>query len=397
MPQLYGKCGGGIRNLFKGTAFRKLCSSGMRSLLGIFVVVLLSLPITARAQLNEDSTSSVLWKPISLDSFIHYPEEAVKKRIEGKVEIQAVIETDGSVREAKIENSSDPVFNTEAIRVIITNHFEHDPSIQWIQDRMVVNRTITFDLNNKRSLITTSHTSDEYSMLVLVGWSKKNGLIYDDSKLQNIADLDPAAYDPHEIFPLDSLIKYPKVARKKGIEGKVIVQALIDKDDGSVSKVEIFKSDNPLLNDEAIRVLKTARFSPSSANGWTLRTLTFNLKANPNAYKLPSPIRDYEYGEGEGKFGIGVSQEPHEITPLEKLIHYPEEAKRNGIEGKVTLQALINKKGSIDSVILLKTSDSIFDKEAIRVMKSARYTPAMQDSTPIKVWITRRIDFRLKE
>jgi TonB family protein len=367
----------------------------MRSVLGIIVVTLLSLQGTANAQFHEEPISTnVPHEPIPLDSLIRYPEEALRNRTEGKVELQAVIDTDGFASEVKILNSSNPVFNTEAIRLMITTKFEHDPNNKSALVSMLIGRTITFELNNKRGLITTSHNSDAYSMLVLTGWSRRGGLIYDDSKLQNIADLNPGDYYSYEVIALDSLIRYPKKARKMGIEGKVIVQALIDKDSGTVSQVEIFKSDNSLLNDEAIRVLKTARFYPSSINGWTLRILNFNLKANPNAYKTATPIKRDQDG-GYGVYDIG--QEPQEIIPLEKLIHYPEEAEKNRIEGKVTLQALINKDGSVDKVELLKTTDSLFNEEAIRIIKSARFTPAMQNGTPLRVWITRSINFRLKD
>ncbi len=357
----------------------------------------------ARGLICEDSEfqNHAMFNPVDfyphetvpLDSSIHYPEEAVKNRIEGSVDVAAVIRSDGSVSGVKIERSSNPVFNTEAIRVMITTKFEHDPKNKSALVSMLIGRTITFDLNNKRSILTLSHVEDEYSMLVLDGWSKKKGLIYDDSKVRYISDANPSDFESHEIIPLDSLIRYPKKARKKRIEGDVIVQALVDKDDGSVSKVEIFKSDDSLLNEEAIRVIKAAIFSPSSGNGWELRTLHFRLKANPNAYKTASPIK---YEDGYSQFAAGGG-EPNELIPLEKLIHYPEVARKNGIEGKVTLQMLINKDGSVGKVELLKTTDSVFNEEAIRAMKSAHFTPAMQNGTPLKIWITRTINFRLKD
>src|ERR1019366_7527828 len=189
---------------------------------------------------------------------------------------QAYIDTDGWADQVNVVNSSNPVFNTEAIRIMLTTHFEHDAKSKTGLVRMLISKTITFDLKNKRSLITISHNADAYALRVLVGWSKKNGLIYDMSKLENIADLDPELYKPQPIIPLDSIFIYPEEARKKGIEGKVIVQALIQSE-GEVSKVEIFKPDNPLFNDEAIRILRKARFGPSSVEGWTLLTINFSL------------------------------------------------------------------------------------------------------------------------
>ncbi len=93
---------------------------------------------------------------------------------------------------------------------------------------------------------------------------------------------------------------------------------------------------------------------------------------------------------------IDVSDEPHEIQPLEKLIQYPEIARRSGLEGKVTVQALINKDGSVEKVDVLKSDYDIFKDAAIQAMKSAKFTPARQNGTPLKVWITRTINFKLK-
>jgi TonB family protein len=104
-----------------------------------------------------------------------------------------------------------------------------------------------------------------------------------------------------------------------------------------------------------------------------------------------------ELPEDWGKGFTSVDEEPHEIIPLENLIHYPEEAKKNGIEGKVTLQACVEKNGTTSRVQLVKSTDTIFNQEAIRVFKAAHFTPAMLNGKPMRYWIMRRINFRLKD
>ncbi len=94
---------------------------------------------------------------------------------------------------------------------------------------------------------------------------------------------------------------------------------------------------------------------------------------------------------------IDVSQEPSELEPLESLIIYPEAARRSGLEGKVTLQVLINKDGSVEKVQVLKSTNDIFEDAAINAMKRAHFTPAMNNGTPLKIWITRTINFRLSD
>ncbi len=96
----------------------------------------------------------------------------------------------------------------------------------------------------------------------------------------------------------------------------------------------------------------------------------------------------------EGAF-IDVSEEPHEIQPLEKLIQYPEVARRSGLEGNVTVDALIGTDGRVEKVNVLKSDYDLFKDAAVQAMMKARFTPARQNGTPLKIWITRTIHFRL--
>jgi TonB family protein len=77
--------------------------------------------------------------------------------------------------------------------------------------------------------------------------------------------------------------RYPKEAKEKGIQGKVIARFMIKKD-GSVSNVSIPKGVNTLLDNEAIRVIKTLpSFTPGKLNGkkvpvWYMIPISYTLK-----------------------------------------------------------------------------------------------------------------------
>ncbi len=96
----------------------------------------------------------------------------------------------------------------------------------------------------------------------------------------------------------------------------------------------------------------------------------------------------------EGAF-VDVSQEPQIITPLEKLIQYPQVARRSGLEGSVTVDALIGTDGRVEKVHVLQSDYDLFKEAAVAAMMKARFTPARQNGEPLKVWITRTIHFRL--
>ncbi len=93
---------------------------------------------------------------------------------------------------------------------------------------------------------------------------------------------------------------------------------------------------------------------------------------------------------------VDVSEEPTPVEPLEKLIQYPEVARRSGLEGNVTVSALIGKDGRVDSVVVLKSDYDLFKEAAITAMKKAKFTPARQNGTPLKVWTTTTLHFKLK-
>ncbi len=89
---------------------------------------------------------------------------------------------------------------------------------------------------------------------------------------------------PDKLFEyLSKHVRYPKVAEKKGIEGKVIVSFVVEKN-GKVSEATVVKSPDPSLSKEALRVTKSMpKWNPGKLNGQPTRTkytvpFTFKLK-----------------------------------------------------------------------------------------------------------------------
>ena len=78
-------------------------------------------------------------------------------------------------------------------------------------------------------------------------------------------------------------IKYPEEAVKKGIEGRVLIKFIVEKD-GSISNVEVAEPVNPLLDKEALRVVRSMdNWIPGKQNGKPVRVLwnipiSFRLK-----------------------------------------------------------------------------------------------------------------------
>jgi len=76
---------------------------------------------------------------------------------------------------------------------------------------------------------------------------------------------------------------------------------------------------------------------------------------------------------------------------------YPEIAKENGIQGRVTLQFTVMTDGSIKDVKVLRGVDSALDKEAVRVVSSSpKWTPGKQRDRAVKVSYTFPVIFQLR-
>ena len=76
---------------------------------------------------------------------------------------------------------------------------------------------------------------------------------------------------------------------------------------------------------------------------------------------------------------------------------YPDIAKENGIQGRVTLQFTVGTDGKVSGVKVLRGVDPSLDKEAVRVVStSPKWTPGKQRDRPVKVTYTFPVIFQLK-
>lgn len=78
-------------------------------------------------------------------------------------------------------------------------------------------------------------------------------------------------------------------------------------------------------------------------------------------------------------------------------LQYPEIAKENGVQGRVTLQFTVNPDGYVSNVKVLRGVDSSLDKEAVRVVSmSPKWKPGKQRDRAVKVTYTFPVIFQLR-
>ena len=81
---------------------------------------------------------------------------------------------------------------------------------------------------------------------------------------------------------VQSNLKYPEIAKKNGVQGRVVVQFVVKKD-GSIGEIKVVRSVEPTLDEEAVRIVKMLpNFIPGEMNGepvdvWYTLPIKFNL------------------------------------------------------------------------------------------------------------------------
>ncbi len=77
-------------------------------------------------------------------------------------------------------------------------------------------------------------------------------------------------------------IRYPEIARKAGVEGRVIVQFVVD-EQGNVLEPAVVRGIGAGCDEEALRVVRTAKFQPGRQRGKSVKVkmslpITFKLR-----------------------------------------------------------------------------------------------------------------------
>ena len=221
---------------------------------------------------------------------------------------------------------------------------------------------------------------------------------------------------------LSKNIKYPEAAMKKGIQGRGIVQFVVEKD-GSITNVKILRGVDPELDKEAVRVVSAMpKWKPGTQRGEAVR-VRFTV---PVMFRLTEDKIPVKYAPIENKINelvvVGYAPEgttvPEEGTIFEvveqmpeypggmpammefisKNIKYPAAAQQAKIQGRVTIQFIVNTEGNIINPRVLRSADPLLDAEAIRLTTiMPKWKPGMQRGQAVNVKYTVPSMFRLQE
>ncbi len=164
----------------------------------------------------------------------------------------------------------------------------------------------------------------------------------------------------------------------------------------------VVKPDNEVIEEEPPTIKELEKADPGKET----------IKGDPNAdIVINTPV-------GEGPVNQTVTEDSNEIYTsvenlpefpgglaafgkyLEKNLRYPAVAKENNIQGRVSVNFVVEKDGSLTDVKVVRGIGGGCDEEAVRVLTSKnapKWKPGNQNGRPVRVSYTIPISFRLAE
>jgi len=311
-----------------------------------------------------------------------YPEIAKENKIEGRVIIRFCITANGGVSQISVLKGVSPELDNEGIRVVSTlpafspGRQGGKPVPVWY---MV---PITFALSND--------AVQSKSRFEVIG----TDTVYLSTETQPAY---PGGYEALRKFK-EQNVKFPPEVKNLGIEGIVNVSFIVEKD-GSVSSTRIIMGLSPSLDAEAIRVTKMIpKWQPGMEKGKPVRfrnMTSYEFLITPRAPVVMDEGTPFVVVEEMPMFTGGDSAL---LAYIKENTKYPENAKKNGIEGRVIVRFCVTDVGGIDRVTVLKGVDAELDNEAIRVVKTLpEFKPGKQGGKPVNVWYMVPITFGLNK
>ena len=161
----------------------------------------------------------------------------------------------------------------------------------------------------------------------------------------------------------------------------------------------------PPMNVYEEQVVNQSEYNTNTVHGYTDDVTVGNTVEKVVPIEKPSPPKPPKSMADDNKVFDTVEQNP--VFPggpaalmqyVASHIKYPAIARENYIQGRVTVQFVVTKTGSVGQVKVVRGKDPELDKEAVRVVKSLpKFTPGMMNGHPVNVWYTLPITFKISE
>jgi len=184
--------------------------------------------------------------------------------------------------------------------------------------------------------------------------------------------------------------EYPAQAKRDGIQGVIVLGCLID-EEGKVVETKPVKS-IPELEEAAVEAVRQWTYEPTLLDGVPVRvamTITVNFRLGDGGSTSQPPAGGGVTGPVRVGNGIDEPRKIKHVAPV-----YPEEAKRDGVQGVVLLECVLDAEGKVESVRVLRGHPAL-EQAAVEAVQQWAYTPTVLNGQAVPVVLTISVGFHL--
>ena len=227
-----------------------------------------------------------------------------------------------------------------------------------------------------------------YSYLSVQAYIAEQAAITDQASQELVAFVDQAEEEPEEEVQEKVELPEPEALPEEILNTVKVTELLIAKDE------EVKKEDEIKTADE-LKETETAFGSTDFDQGTDDRNVVREYKNEVIVEeKKPEPEKVFTAVEQMPQFPGGDAAL---MKYLSQNINYPQVAMENGIQGRVIVQFVVTKNGTVGEVKVIRSVDRDLDKEAVRLCKSLpKFIPGKMNGQAVNVWYTLPITFKLQ-
>lgn len=227
-----------------------------------------------------------------------------------------------------------------------------------------------------------------YSYLSVQAYIAEQAAITDQASQELVAFVDQAEEEPEEEVQEKVEMPEPEALPEEILNTVKVTELLIAKDE------EVKKEDEIKTADE-LKETETAFGSTDFDQGTDDRNVVREYKNEVIVEeKKPEPEKVFTAVEQMPQFPGGDAAL---MKYLKNNINYPQVAMENGVQGRVIVQFVVTKNGTVGEVKVIRSVDRDLDKEAVRLCKSLpKFIPGKMNGQAVNVWYTLPITFKLQ-
>jgi protein TonB len=156
----------------------------------------------------------------------------------------------------------------------------------------------------------------------------------------------------------------------------------------------VYRSQTPLLDSAAIDAVKKWVYEPLVIDGNPVEAVfTTNVRFKLKPEKTEKAAVTGGVVGGVLKLGDSVER-PKIIKKVSPI--YPEEAKKNLVQGVVVLEVTTDEEGNVAEAKVVRSDSSLLNQASLDAVKQWKYEPMMSKGKPVRLSFNVTLTFRLR-